>query len=73
MSYYDRLMPWCIVRCLPAARTLIVQRFRRRGEAEEHLKIMRRLTPHAVYELLFDLPEQVTPDIGQIAQTAPHP
>lgn len=58
MSYYDRLTPWCIVCCRPGAQTLIIQRFRKRSEAEEHLKILRRLSPDAVYEIVFDLPEE---------------
>ncbi|MBF2047767.1 MAG: hypothetical protein EDM05_037200 [Leptolyngbya sp. IPPAS B-1204] len=57
MSYYDRLTPWCITRCLPGCQTVMIQRFRKRSEAEAHLKILRQLTPDAVYELVFDLPE----------------
>ncbi len=65
MSYYDRLTPWCIIRCLPGAQTLIIQRFRKRTEAEEHLKILRRLSPDAVYEIVFDLPEERS-EVGEM-------
>lgn len=54
MTYYDRLHSWCIVRCLPDAQTLIVQRFRRRNEAEEHLRVLRRLEPNGIFEIVFD-------------------
>ncbi|PSB18549.1 hypothetical protein C7B65_14720 [Phormidesmis priestleyi ULC007] len=58
MSYRNQLHPWCVVRFLPDAQTLVVSRFRRCGEAEAYLKIIRRLTPSAVYEVVFCLDEQ---------------
>jgi hypothetical protein len=54
MSYHDQLHPWCIIRNLPNAQTLIVARFRRCGDAEAHLKVLRRLMPHEAFELMFD-------------------
>ena len=53
-AYYQRLHPWCIIRQLPKMQRLVVSRFRQRGEAESHLKILRRLTPDSTYLLLFD-------------------
>lgn len=58
MSYYDRLTPWCIVRCLSGCQTVTVQRFRKRSEAEAHLKVLGQLSPDALYEIVFDLPEE---------------
>jgi hypothetical protein len=43
-------------------RSLIISRFRKRSEAEEHLKILRQLTPSARYLILFD---PVQPDPAQ--------
>jgi hypothetical protein len=54
MTYRDRLHPWCIIRNFTNCRVLIVARFRCRNEAEEHLKILRRLTPKVPYEIIFD-------------------
>lgn len=53
-AYHQRLHPWCIVCQLPPMRSLIVCRFRKRPEAEAHLKILRQLTPSARYLILFD-------------------
>ncbi|MBW4467912.1 MAG: hypothetical protein KME07_21000 [Pegethrix bostrychoides GSE-TBD4-15B] len=53
-AYYQRLHPWCIVCQLPPMRSLIVCRFRKRPEAEAHLKILRQLMPNARYLLVFD-------------------
>ncbi|MFM7427760.1 MAG: hypothetical protein ACKO7W_22635 [Elainella sp.] len=59
MSYRDRLHPWCVIRCLPQAQTLIIARFRKRNDAEAHLTTLRRLVPDGIFELVFDAePEQ---------------
>ncbi len=54
MAYKDQLHPWCIVRCLPQARSITVARFRRRSEAEAHLRILQRILPTATYTIMFD-------------------
>jgi hypothetical protein len=55
MSYRNRLSPWCIVRHLPDARSIIVARFRYRNEAEAHLRIIRQLLPNSHHSLIFDV------------------
>jgi len=55
MSYYNRLHPWAVIRCLPKAQTLIVARCRKRGDAEDYLKTVQRLMPDGLFELMFDL------------------
>ncbi len=60
MSYYNRLHPWCVIRCLPKAQTLIVARFRKRGDAEDYLKTLRRLMPDGCFEVVFDLETEPT-------------
>ena len=54
LSYRDRLQPWCIIQCLPNAQTLIIARFRRRNDAEAQLQVLKRLTPTAIYQVIFD-------------------
>lgn len=59
MTYRDRLSPWCIIKPLPKMQRIIVARFRRRTDAEAHLKVLRRLMPEMKYILIFDPdPEQ---------------
>lgn len=53
MSYYNQLHPWHIVHCLPNAQTQTVARFRRRNDAEAHLRILQQLTPTATYRIIF--------------------
>ena len=55
MSYKDKLYPWCIIRHLLNAQRIVVGRLRRRNDAEEHLRLLKRMTPTADYGLIFDL------------------
>jgi hypothetical protein len=57
LAYHNRLHPWCIIRLLPKMQRVVVVRFRRRNAAEDHLRVLKRLTPDATYEIVFDLPE----------------
>ena len=54
MPYYDQLHPWCIIRHLPKMQRLTVARFRRRNEAEAHLRALQLLTPQYHYTIIFD-------------------
>lgn len=54
MTYKDRLYPWCIIRHLPNSQRLFVGRLRRRNDAEDHLRLLQRLTPTASYSLIYD-------------------
>jgi hypothetical protein len=60
MTYKDRLFSWCIVLHLPDAQNKIVGRLRRRNDAEEHIKLLRRLTPTAEYSIIFDQMDKET-------------
>lgn len=50
-----QLYPWCIVRFLPNLQRTIIQRFRKRADAEEYLKALKRLLPEASHQIVFDL------------------
>lgn len=53
-SYRDRLSPWCIIQLLPKMQGRVVARFRRRNDATEHLRVLKRLNPIGNYEIVFD-------------------
>ncbi len=60
MTYLERLTPWCIIRPFPTMRTLIVGRFRRRVDAEGHLRILKQIMPSVPFEVIFDvMPDEV--------------
>ncbi|MGV0027147.1 hypothetical protein [Phormidesmis priestleyi] len=61
-NYWQRLHPWCIVRFLPQMQRIVIQRFRYRSQAEEYLRVLKRLLPHANHQIIFDpAPESFTP------------
>ena len=60
-TYYNRLHPWLIVQQVPTMQRVSVCRFRQRQEAKEYLKVLRRLSPDADYQLIFDPPDLRSP------------
>ena len=58
-TYFDRLHPWCIIRLLPQMQRTVVARFRKRNDAEAHLKILQQMNPDAEYVIIFDPPDRV--------------
>jgi hypothetical protein len=54
--------PWAIVRILPKAQRYIVARFRNRRDADAHLRVLRRFIPTAVFETIFDPPDEEQQD-----------
>ena len=64
MTYKDKLNPWCIIRPVSDVQMRIVGRFRRRVDAEGHLKILKQLIPNVPFEIMFDITpedEDLTP------------
>ena len=55
MSYKDKLNPWCIIRPVSTVQMRIVGRFRRRVDAEGHLRILKQLMPNVPFEIMFDI------------------
>jgi hypothetical protein len=53
-TYHNRLYPWLLICQLPQMQRMIVARFRKRNDAEAHLKTLRQLTPETVYQIVFD-------------------
>jgi len=60
MSYKDKLNPWCISRPMSDVQMRIVRRFRRRVDAEGHLKILKQLIPNVPFEIMFDIAPEPT-------------
>jgi len=64
MTYRDKLNPWCIIRRVSDVQMPIVGRFRRRVDAEGHLRILKQLIPNVPFEIMFDITpedEDLTP------------
>ena len=54
--------PWAIARILPQAKVYIVARFRNRQDADDHKRVLRRFIPSAVFEIIFDPPNEEEQD-----------
>ena len=54
MSYREQLQPWVVYRLLPNLQRLMVARFRRRGDADAYLKVMKRVTPEARFSVVYE-------------------
>ena len=66
MTYLERLNPWCIIRPFPNMQTLIVGRFRRRVDAEGHLRILKQIMPSVPLEIVFDvMPDELETCVQQ--------
>ncbi|HEY9603521.1 MAG TPA: hypothetical protein V6C85_18035 [Allocoleopsis sp.] len=74
MTYLERLTPWCIIRPFPNMRTLIVGRFRRRVDAEGHLRILKQIMPSVPFEVVFDVPpDELETCVQQSQESPPNP
>ncbi len=72
MSYKDKLNPWCIIRPVSNVQMRIVGRFRRRVDAEGHLRILKQLIPNVPFEIMFDIASEHT-DSADLTPLAPLP
>ena len=70
MSYKDKLNPWCIIRPLSNVQMRVVGRFRRRVDAEGHLKILKRMIPNVPFEIMFDITPEHT-DLEDLTPPSP--
>jgi hypothetical protein len=53
MTYFDQLHPWCLMRLLPNLQRQVIARFRRRNDADAHMRVLRQLAPTVRYEIVF--------------------
>lgn len=58
MSCQNSLSPWVIYRHLPDFQRQFIERFRRRTHAEEYLNVIQRLSPHAEFEIVYEIHQQ---------------
>lgn len=54
MTYQERLSPWTIVRMQPNQQQTLVGRFRRRIDAEGHLRVLKQIVSDAEFAIVFE-------------------
>lgn len=57
-TYQQKLSPWTITRVQPNHELTTIARFRRRSEAEGHLRIVQQFMPEAKFAIVFDVGHQ---------------
>ncbi|MGJ3251289.1 MAG: hypothetical protein ACFE0J_09190 [Elainellaceae cyanobacterium] len=62
MTYQENLKCWAIVRTVPNTQEQIVNRFRRRSDAEGHAQLLRQRFPRTLFAVVFDRQAQELPD-----------
>ncbi|MEG3857590.1 hypothetical protein [Microcoleus sp. herbarium12] len=58
MTYFEKLHPWCLIRLLPNCQRIVVARFRKRNDADEHLRVLQRLVKNRTFVIIFESQEQ---------------
>lgn len=53
-GYQAKLHPWCIVRLLPKMQRVVIGRFRKSNDADEHMRSLKHLIPQGKFIVLFD-------------------
>ena len=53
-GYQARLHPWCIIRLLPKMQRIVVGRFRKSNDADDHARSLRKLIPKGQFIVMFD-------------------
>jgi hypothetical protein len=45
---------WCVVRHFPNLQTAVIAQFDSRNAAEDHLQFLIKMSPNAIYDVVFD-------------------
>lgn len=65
MSYQDQLSPWVVYRLLPNCQRMMMERFRKRNDAEEYVKVICRMQPGEEFEIVFEVEPGQDPGIRE--------
>ena len=66
MTYQERLNPWTIVRMQSHQQQFIVARFRRRIDAEGHLRVLKQMMPNAELAIAFSSHKNVVSSLDSL-------
>ncbi len=53
MTYQEQLSPWMVQQQLPNVENRVLARFRRRGDADAYLKLMKEMRPSLALSVIF--------------------
>lgn len=55
MPYSDQLSPWVVYRLLPNFQRILLERFRKRNNAEDYARVLKQIQPQIELAILFEV------------------
>ena len=55
MPYSDQLSPWVVYRLLPNFQRILLERFRKRNNAEDYARVLKQIQPQFDLVILFEI------------------
>jgi hypothetical protein len=68
MPYSDQLSPWVVYRLLPNFQRILLERFRKRTNAEDYARVLKQIRPQFELAILFEIEQ--TAKIAEHAQAS---
>lgn len=67
MTYQQQLSPWIVQQHLPNVEHRTLARFRRRGDADAYLTVMKQMRPSLILSVIFSVEE--TADLDRVSSS----
>ncbi|MBW4464721.1 MAG: hypothetical protein KME07_04685 [Pegethrix bostrychoides GSE-TBD4-15B] len=72
MPYSDQLSPWVVYRLLPNFQRILLERFRKRNNAEDYARVLKQIQPQIELAILFEMESSPTPAAPRQARLNPN-
>lgn len=66
MPYSDQLSPWVVYRLLPNCQHILLERFRKRSNAEDYARVLKQMQPPFDLAIVFEVEQSAK--IANLAQ-----
>lgn len=60
MPYSDQLSPWVVYRLLPNCQRILMERFRKRNNAEDYANVLKQMHPTIELVIVFEIDQPAT-------------
>ncbi len=67
MNYQDQLSPWVVYQLVSDSERQLVQRYRRRNNADAYVKLMAQTQPHISFVVAFDASSFIKTKVAAVA------
>jgi hypothetical protein len=69
MNYQEQLSPWVVYQVVSDSERQLVQRYRRRNNADAYVKLMAQTQPHISFVVAFDAGSFIKTKVAAVAAT----